>query len=185
MANYFPRQTVVWKVQETPAFRRLTLSLVEMALVTGVLLRVYRALAYARAPQGSWLYLGGAIALGTLFLCAMATLHLGNYPVRHWVWRAPAFAALEAVAEALTSLVLVAVRRERIGTGVASYGDWPMLASQTLLFRILAVGLFALVLAGVVQVVRYTLLRREHRAHTAAAIHHAEAVRRTGEHRPR
>ena len=37
--------------------------------------------------------------------------------------------------------------------------------------RIVMVSLFALVLAGVVQVVRYLLLRSENRDHTAVAIH--------------
>lgn len=164
MANYFPRQNVAWKMQETPAFRRLTLSLVEMAVVTGVLLRVYRALVRAYAGDASWMYLGGTIALGVLVLCGVATLHLGNYPIRQWLWRAPAFAALEAAAEMVTSFALIALRRERIGSAAATYADWQELAAQTLLARVVVVVSFALVLAGVVQLVRWFLIRRDKRA---------------------
>ena len=164
MANYFPRQTVAWKLQETPGFRRLTLSLVEMAVLTGVLLRVYRALVLSWAGDGSWMYLGGTMALGILVLCGVATLHLGNYPVRQWLWRAPAFAALEAAAEMVTSLVLMALHRERIGSAAASFSDWQELAARTLLFRVVIVLSFALALAGVVQLVRWFLIRRDKRA---------------------
>ena len=170
MTNFFPRQTVVWKVQETPGFRRLTLSLVEMALVTGVLLRVYRAFVLANAPAGSWLYVGAAIAVGILFLCGMATLHLGNYPVRHWVWRAPAFAGLVAAAEMLVSALLILMHREPRGSGRAELADWPAMAANVVVMRFVVVASFALVLAGVVQLVRRWLLAREHRTGTAAAV---------------
>ncbi len=42
MPNFFPIQTSELKFEEPKAFRRFSFSLVEMALVTGVLLRVYR-----------------------------------------------------------------------------------------------------------------------------------------------
>ena len=42
----------------------------------------------------------------------------------------------------------------------------------TLFLRVSAVVTFALVLAGVAQSVRYVLLKRAHRGHTVAAIHH-------------
>ena len=174
MANYFPRQTVVWKVQETPGFRRLTLSLVEMAVVTGVLLRVYRAFALANASSDSWLYIGGSIAIGVLFLCAMATLHLGNYPVRHWLWRAPAFVGTEVAAEMLVSALLILLHRERYGSARAELGDWPAMAVNALLYRFVVVSTFALVLAAVVQFVRRVLLAREHRTHTAEAVARGE-----------
>jgi hypothetical protein len=177
MSNYFPRQTVVWKLQETPGFRRLTLSLVEMAVVTGVLLRVYRAFALANATGDNWLYLGGTIAIGVLFLCAMATLHLGNYPVRHWLWRAPAFVGIEVASEMLVSALLMVLHRERYGSARADLGDWPAMAIQTLFIRFAVVTSFALVLGAVVQVVRRFLLARDHRTHTADAV-----GRRPGEH---
>jgi len=44
MPNFFPIQTSELKFEEPKAFRRFSFSLIEMALVTGVLLRVYRVL---------------------------------------------------------------------------------------------------------------------------------------------
>lgn len=174
MANYFPRQTVVWKLQETPGFRRLTLSLVEMAVVTGVLLRVYRAFALANTA-GSWLYLGGTIAAGVLVLCAMVTLHLGNYPVRHWLWRAPAFVGIEVATEMLVSAILIALHRERYGSARAEFDHWPAMAVNALYIRFAVVASFTLVLAAVVQLVRRWLLAREHRASTADAVGRGES----------
>jgi hypothetical protein len=78
MTSFFPRHTVTWKIEEPPAFRRLSLSLIEMAAITGVLLRLYRALALTHAPADSWAYLGGTFAIGAVFLLGMATLHLGK-----------------------------------------------------------------------------------------------------------
>lgn len=170
MTNYFPRQTVVWKMQETPGFRRLTLSVVEMALITGVLLRVFRAFVLANVPTGAYLYLGVAFAVGVLFLCAMATLHLGNYPVRHWLWRAPAFAGIAVGAEMVVCLVLILLHREPVGTGRAELADWPSLFGYALVSRVLIVCSFAAVLAGVVQLVRRWLLARDQRTHTADAV---------------
>ena len=170
MTNFFPRQTVVWKLQETPGFRRLTLSLVEMGLVTGVLMRVYRAFVLANAPADGWLWVGAALALGVLALCAMATLHLGNFPVRHWLWRAPAFVGIEVAAEMAVSAVLILMNRELRGSVRAELADWPAMAVQTLVIRFVIVTSFALVLAGVVQLVRRWLLAREHRTTTADAV---------------
>ena len=181
MTNFFPRHTVAWKLEEPPAFRRLSLSIVEMAVITGVVLRVFRAVAVSHGPSESWLYLGAMVALGLLILCGMATLHLGNFPVRQWLWRAPAFALITAAAEALTSLALIALGRERIGTTRATFADWGQLAGGIVLGRLVAVASFALVLAGVVQLVRFLLLRREGREHTAKAVHD-EIARQTAEH---
>ncbi len=170
MAEYFPRQTLSWKVEEPPAFRRLTLSLVEMALLTGVVVRLYRSLVLSYSAD-SWLYAGATAAFGALILFGMLAIHLANFPIRHWLWRAPAFAVAEVAAEMLTSLALIALHREPIGTARASMSDWLPMATDTLLLRLVAIALFALVLAGVVQTVRYALIRREHRASTADRIH--------------
>ncbi len=93
------------------------MSIAEMAIVTGVLFRLYRALAMTVGPTTNWLYFGGAFALGLLFILGMATLHLGNFPLHRWLWRAPVFAAIEAAAESLTSLALDlrAPRADRVG----------------------------------------------------------------------
>ena len=87
--SFFPRHTVEWHIEEPRAFRRLSLSLVEMALVTGVLLRVYRSYALTHRANG-WLFFGGTLAFGLLFLLFMTSAHLANFPIQRWAWRAPA-----------------------------------------------------------------------------------------------
>lgn len=170
MAEFFPRQTIAWKLEEPAAFRKLSLSLVEMALITGIVLRLYRSLVLTYGGGSGWLYFGGAFALGAAFLLAMLTLHLGNYTVRQWLWRAPAFAMVVTAAEALTSLLLITLGREPIGTGRAEYHDWLGMMTNLLFWRLLAIAAFAGVLAAVVQVIRYVLLRRDHRDSTAERI---------------
>jgi hypothetical protein len=171
MTPYFPRTTVEFRIEEPPAFRKFTMSIAEMAIVTGVLFRLYRALAMTVGPTQTWWYFGLTFALGVLFVLGMATLHLGNYPLHRWLWRAPLFAAIEAAAEALTSLALIVAHREPMGSERAHVHDWLEIAASTFVWRIVGVCLFALLLAGVVQMVRYMLLRREHRLHTAVAVH--------------
>ena len=168
MSSYFPRQTVAWKrIEEPSAFRRLTLSLVEMGLLTGVVLRLYRSLALTHGPN-SFLYIGATIAVGAIFLFGMATLHLGNYTIRRWLWRAPAFALLELAGEMIASLALIALHREPWGTARAEFRDWLPMGQGLIVTRFLPLVAFALVLAGVVQAVRLTLLRVEHRDHLEA-----------------
>lgn len=171
MSRYFPRHTVEWKLEEPPALRKLSMSLWEMALITGVLLRLYRALALTNGPTDNWIYLGATFLLGSVFFFGMATLHLGNYPVRHWLWRAPAFALIEAAAESVASLGLIVLSREPMGTERAHFHDWPGIVADTVSYRLLGILLFSLALAAVVQVVRYILLKRDDRVHTAEAVH--------------
>jgi hypothetical protein len=158
MARYFPRHTQEWKHVETPAFQRLTRSLVEMAILTGVALRLFYAIANGR-PSAGWVYLGAVFALGMIILLGAATLHLGNFTLRHWAWRAPAFGAIEALAECLTIAVLIAVGREPLGTGRATWGDWPGLAINAIIWRTITVSAFALVLGGAVKLVRNLFAR--------------------------
>jgi hypothetical protein len=169
VAPFFPRETLEWHIHEPAPVRRFSLSLVGMALLTGVTIRLYRLLVLAYGG-GVW-FLFGSIAIGLTILLGLATTHLGNYPVRHWLWRAPLFGAVEAIAEAATSALLIALGLERTGTAHADWHDWPSMLAETLLGRVLLVSAFAALLAGVVQVVRYALLKREHRESTAAAIH--------------
>jgi hypothetical protein len=171
MTPFFPNTTVEFKIEEPPAFRRFTMSIIEMAIVTGVLFRLYRALSMSVGPSASWLYFGGTFALGVLFILGMATLHLGNFPLHRWLWRAPVFGLIEAAAESLTSLALIFAHREPIGSERAHPHDWFEIAARTFLWRFVVVCLFALLLAGVVQFVRYMLLRRDRRLHTAVAVH--------------
>ena len=151
-----------WRVREPAAFTRLARSLVDMALVTGIVARLYRAMVLSRSESASGLYVALTLAGGALFLLAMATIHVSRFPIREWLWRAPAFAALEGVFEMLASLLLIAMHRESIGTGAAHFNDWPGMAVGTIAWRVIMISLFSLLLAGVVKWVRYMLLRKEH-----------------------
>jgi hypothetical protein len=151
--SFFPRQTIEWHIEEPRAFRRLSLSLVEMALVTGVLLHVYRSYVLTHRANG-WLFFGGSLAFGVLFLLFMMTAHLANFPIQRWAWRAPLFALIECAGEMATSLLLIWVGREPLGSARAEWHDWPAMAIGTLATRGSLLLLWALLLAGIVQVVR-------------------------------
>jgi hypothetical protein len=96
-----------------------------------------------------------------LFLVFMATAHLANYPLHHWMWRAPAFAALEVVGEMATSLFLIWLAREPNGTVRAHFSDWPAMAMRAALYRGLVVVSWSLILAAIVQLVRNRGLVKE------------------------
>lgn len=170
MADFFPRHSIAWKVEEPAAFRALTLSVVELGILTGVVFRLVRALALAYGPAGNLVFLGAVYAVLALLLCGAAAAHLGNYPVSHWISRVPLFAVLEVTGEMLTSLALIALHRERIGTARADWSDWPSMAVDALVDRTLTLCIFGLVLAGVVQLVRSVLLRRQNRESTVEAV---------------
>jgi hypothetical protein len=160
MADYFPKHTVTARAQESTAFRRFSLSLVEMAVVTGVLVRVYRSLVLTHGSS-SILYIGTMTMIAILFLIGMATAHLANYPLHHWFWRAPAFAAIEVAAEMVTSLFLIWLAREPYGTARAHFADWPGMALRDLLLRSVIVILWSLLLAAIIQIVRTRLVKEE------------------------
>jgi hypothetical protein len=147
-------------MEEPPAFRRLSLSLVEMALLTGVVLRLLRALAFTHG-RVSWLYYGLVFIVGTLVLLGMTTAHLANFPVRAWGWRAPLFALVEVVGEMSTSLLLIALRREPEGTARAEFHDWPSMSLRALLQSELTICLWALLLAAVIIFVRRSGIARD------------------------
>src|ERR671923_837856 len=96
MPRYFPRETVAWHLEEPRVLRKLTLSLPVMALIAGLLVRLVRV--GVSGLSVSWWGVFGAIALGLVILLTMATAHLGNYPVKQWLWRAPLFGLAEGVA---------------------------------------------------------------------------------------
>ncbi len=158
------RLTGGFKVREPAAFTRLAKSVIDMALVTGVVARLYRAIVLSRSESASGLFVASTLTVGALFLLAMATIHLSRFPLRDWLWRAPVFAALEGASEMLASLLLISLSREPLGTGAAHFHDWPGMALRTLLWRVITISAFALLLAGVVKWVRYMLLRKEHAA---------------------
>jgi hypothetical protein len=157
--TFFPKHTVTW--EEPTVLRRFTISLFEVAILTGIALRLYRAMVISAGSTSSWLWAGGTFAIGLLILCAAATVHLANYPLQRWLWRAPAFAAIEVAAESVTSALLIWIGREPIGSTRAEWSDWFSMAQTTLWTRMLTVSGWALLLAAVVWVVRRTILREQ------------------------
>ena len=147
-----------WDIEEPAAFARIARSPVELALITGVVIRVFRAVVLTHGESTSS-YLGAALVLGTLFLLGMATLHLGRFPVREWPWRSPLFAIFETAGEMLVSLVLIALHREPWGTARAEFADWQPMATGVVFWRVLAVSVWALLLGGTVQFVRGRVLK--------------------------
>jgi hypothetical protein len=160
MPNFFPVHTIELRHEGPKAFRRFSFSLAEMAIVTGVLVRIYRLLILTHGSN-NWLYLSAIFAAGMIFLLGMLTAHLANYPLHQYLWRAPAFALIEVAAEMATSALLIALGREPNGTVRAHWDDWVGMGLNALLIRGLAIVLWGLILAGVVQLVRRTLVRED------------------------
>jgi hypothetical protein len=160
MPTFFPRHTVELHFQEPRAFRRFSYSLVEMAIVTGVVVRLYRLVMLTHGSN-NWLYIGGSFAVGLIFLLGMVTAHLGNYPLHQYLWRAPVFALVEVATEMATSALLIALGREPNGSVRAHWDDWLGMSLETLLKRGVAIVLWGLILAGVVSVVRRTLVKQD------------------------
>lgn len=160
-ASLRQRLSSVITIREPAAFSRLARSIVEIALVTGVVARLYRMTVLGRAAGTDAVI---ALTFGALFLLLMAVLHLSRFPLRAWTWRAPTFALLEGAFEMLASLALIAAGREPLGTGAATFHDWPGMLLRTLAWRTVTITLFAFLLAGIVKWVRYVILRNEHSA---------------------
>jgi uncharacterized protein YggT (Ycf19 family) len=147
-----------WDLEEPAAFQRIARSPVELAVLTGVVIRLFRAVVLTRGNINSS-YLAASLVLGTIFLLGMATLHLGRFPVREWPWRAPLFAIFETVGEMAVSLVLISLHREPWGTARAEFMDWQPMAVGVLFWRIVAVGVWAILLGLTVQFVRGRVLK--------------------------
>ena len=161
---------------------RIPRSLVPMALVTGIVVHSYIWFVLARASVNfGWIGLLLAFSGRFVLLLALSTVYLANHPVRQWIWRAPSFAALEAAVEALYVAVLIRIRVERLGTEHAQQRDWWGIVSDIWVYHIVAILLFSLVLAVVVQTVRYALLKHEHRDSTAIKIHEEREMEKAEE----
>lgn len=169
---YFPKETEPyqrrisdeeWDGHGPGSFRKLAFSTVEMAVITGLLIRVFRAFLLTNAGNDEPVLLAAGFLVGAVFLFTMATLHLGNFPLRHWVWRAPLFALLVAATELAVSAGLIALGREPLGTARATYADWPGMAADVFALRLVATSAYALALAIIVQWTRTHSLRRAHR----------------------
>lgn len=159
MPAMFPRHTIEWHLEEPKAFRRFSRSLVEMAIVTGILARIYRVIILTHGSN-NWLYLAAVTVVGVVFLIGMVTAHLANYPLHQYLWRAPLFAGVEVLSEMVTSALLLALGREANGTVRAHWDDFVGMGLNALLYRGLTFVLWGLILAGVV-----TLLRETHIVH--------------------
>jgi len=116
MVRFAPTQSGAWDAYEASAVRKFSRSLVSMAVVTGILWRLCRALFLGTGPTDSPLFFGSVIALGVLVFFGMATLHVGNFPLKRWLWRVPVFALVEGLAEVATSALLIAAHREPYGS---------------------------------------------------------------------
>jgi hypothetical protein len=172
-AEFFPRKTVAWKLEEPAPLRQLSLSLPYMALVTGVLLRLWRSYVLTHGAPESWAWVGGTFLIGMAFLFLMVAIHLGNFTLRHWIWRAPIFAVLEAGVEIIMSLALTTFGLEPLGADRAELSDWLPESVRTLIIRLVGILLFVMVLAVVVSIMRRLLLVAEHRTSLGAHIHRA------------
>lgn len=150
-----------WTPPEPGAFQKVAQSLVEVSLITGILVRLFRAVILTHGAPDNLLYLGGAFAIGGIFLVGMMTIHLSRVPLNQWVWRAPAFAVLESLAEALTSLGLIWAAREPLGSARAEMHDWPGMTLTIFLSRFIVLGVFALLLGLIVQRLRASAVARE------------------------
>src|SRR5450432_1536705 len=161
---------------------RIPRSLIPMALVTGIVVHSYYWFVLARASVNfGWIALFLAISGRFVLLLALSTVYLGNHPVRQWIWRAPAFAVLEAAVEAIYVAVLIKIRVERIGTEHARQGAWWGIVWDISVLHISAILVFSLILAVVVQTVRYALLKHEHRDSTAIKIHEEREMEKAEE----
>ena len=157
-------------LREPPAFSKLARSTLEMGLVTGVVVRLYRALILTHTNDSGGLTLAALFLIGAAFVLLMAAVHLSRFSMREWIWRAPAFAVFESLFESITSLALILAHREPLGTGAATMGDWPAIAGSILVRHVIVICTFSLLLALVVKLVRYQLLKREHAGWSSGAV---------------
>jgi len=160
MPEFFPRKTIEFHAVELKLPRRVSLSLIGMAAGTAVLVRLLRLLALSSRTLTVWEIIPIFAAM-YIVLLGMTAAYLGNHPVHQWVWRAPLFAVLECACEALVSALLISAHVERIGQVRAEWGNWTGMALLTLARHGVAIVVFAIVLAFVVQLVRSALIAKE------------------------
>ncbi len=171
MTPFFPESGFT-RSKVDSALRRVPRSMIPMALITGVIVHAYIWVVLARLSVNfGWVALLLAFAGRFVLLLGLTTVYLGNHPVRQWIWRAPLFALAEGMVEAVVVAALIAVRVERVGTERAHPHEWVGIVADILVYHGIAILVFSLVLALVVQTVRYALLKHEHRDSTAIKIH--------------
>jgi hypothetical protein len=157
MVRFAPTTTGAWDAYEASAVRKLSRSLVAMAVLTGVVWRLCRAVFLGTGPTNAPLFFGSVIALGVLVFFGMATLHVGNFPLKRWLWRVPVFALVEGLAEVGTSALLIAAGREPYGSAVAEWSDLGSIAATVLTTHVVVLSLYAGILALVVQGIRRSM----------------------------
>jgi hypothetical protein len=133
-----------------------------MAIVVGLVLRATHGVLLGSLTS-SWTALGAYYGITALLFGGALTAHLSNYTTRQWLWRAPAFGAVEAAAEALMSLAFIRLWREPMGSSYAQMSDWWPLATAGLWWRLVAAIVYASLLAAVVQFVRVAFIPPEER----------------------
>ena len=156
MSRFFPREVIQWRDQRLHPLRAFSLSTLELAGITGIVIRLFRVVAMSASTP---MFVLGLV-MAVLFLCGMLTWHLGNFPLRRWPLRVVWFTLIEASTELGVSSMLIALKLEPLGTGLAGWHDWWSLAGQTLLERVVIVLLYSLMLAASVQIVRKMLDRK-------------------------
>ena len=113
--------------------------------VTGIGMRLWRSYVLTHGSADSWAWVGGTFLVGVSFLFLMTAIHLGNFTLRNWTWRAPLFAVLESGTEILVSLALTTLNLEPLGADMADIEDWRPTATRILLWRLAGVVLFTVV----------------------------------------
>lgn len=156
MSRFFPREVIQWRDQRLHPLRAFSLSTLELAGITGIVIRLFRVVAMSASTP---MFVLGLV-MAVLFLCGMLTWHLGNFPLRRWPLRVVWFTLIEASTELGVSSMLIALKLEPLGTGLAGWHDWWSLAGQTLLERVVIVLIYSLMLAASVQLVRRMLDRK-------------------------
>lgn len=146
MTRSVPSSTAAPTAVSPSSWRTASRSTLELAGATGVCVRLYRALVLGAVL--SWPMFIAAAVTGFVLLCAVLTWHLSNFPLRLWPRRVALFLGIEVAAEFGMSSVLIAIRREPLGSGLATWSDWWPLAGQTLLERTAGLSLYAALLAG-------------------------------------
>jgi hypothetical protein len=143
-----PHHSLAWTLEHKTRLRRASLSLTLFGILTGIGVRCYRWFVLAvLAPQSPG-YIILTIVAGVAILCALVTVHLANFPLRAWRWRAPLLGAYIAAGEALMSLLLTMAHQERLGRTLATPGDWAGSLPTLFVSRLIVVSLYALLLAG-------------------------------------
>lgn len=154
MVRFAPTSASAWDAYEASALRKFSRSLPAMAIATGIVWRIARAAFLGAGPTNSPLFFGSVIALGVLVVFGMATLHVGNYPLKRWIWRVPVFALLESLAEVGMSVVLIAIGREPYGSTMAEWSDLASIAATVISTHLVVLSLYGGILALVVQGIR-------------------------------